>query len=96
MDVQVAHVQRDTQVQITDLLKMTPTPAPASMCEFHLEQQKDTRVRELYDYVASGVVPKDEQQAKKVCGQAVYFAVIDSILYFIDSKKFQLTCETKS
>ena len=87
MDVQVAHVQTDTPLQITDLLKMTPTPAPASMYEFHLEQQKDNRVRELYDYVASGIVPKDEQQAKKVCGQAVHFAVVDSILYFVDSKK---------
>ena len=50
------------------------------MCEFHLEQQKDTRVKELYEYVASGVVLNDEQLAKKVCGQAVHFAVIDSIL----------------
>ena len=31
MDVQVAHVQADTPLQITDLLKMTPTPAPPSM-----------------------------------------------------------------
>ena len=68
MDVQVAHVLADTPLQITDLLKMTPTPAPPSMYEFHLEQQKDTRVKELYDYVASGIVPNDEQQAKKVCG----------------------------
>ena len=87
MDVQVAHVQADTPLQITDLLKMTPTPAPPSMYEFHLEQQKDTRVKELYDYVASGIVLNDEQQAKKVCGRAVHFAVVDSILYFVDSKK---------
>ena len=78
MNVQVAHVQADTPLQITDLLKMTPTPGPPSMYEFYLEQQKDTRVKELYDYVASGVVPNDEQQAKKVCGQAVHFAVVDS------------------
>ena len=38
MDVQVAHVQADTPLQIIDLLKMTPTPAPPSMYEFHLEQ----------------------------------------------------------
>ena len=87
MDVQVAHVQADTPLQITDLLKMTSTPAPPNMYEFHLEQQKDTRVKELYDYVASVIVPNDEQQAKKVCGQAVHFAVVDSILYFVDSKK---------
>ena len=87
LDVQVAHVQTNPQLQITDLLEMTSTPPPEHMCEFHLEQQKDTRVKELYDYVASGIVPKDEQQAKKVCGQAIHFAVVDSILYFIDSKK---------
>ena len=68
-DVQVAHVQADTPLQITDLLKMTPTPAPPSMYEFHLEQQKDTRVKELYDYVASGIVPNDEQQAKRYVGR---------------------------
>ena len=66
MDVQVADVQADTPLQITDLLKMTTTPAQPSMYEFHLEQQKDTGVKELYDYVASGIVPNDEQQAKKV------------------------------
>ena len=32
-------------------------------------------------------MPKDEQQAKKVCRQVIHFAVVDSILYFIDSKK---------
>ena len=62
---------------------MTSTPPPENMCEFHLEQQKDTRVKERF---ASGIVPKDEQQPKKVCGQAIHFAVIDSILYFIDPK----------
>ena len=87
MEVQVAHVQTDSQSQITDLLKMTQPPAPASICEFHLEQQKDPKVKELYDYVEKGEVPKDGQQAKKVCGQAMHFAVIDDILYFIDSKQ---------
>lgn len=86
MDVQVAQVQSDSQLQITDLLTMTPTPATNSICEFHLEQKKDIKVKELYDYVARGTMPRDEQQAKKICGQAVHFAVIDDILYFIDSK----------
>ena len=48
---------------------MTPTPAPPSMYEFHLEQQKDTRVKELYDYVVSGILPNDEQQAKRYVGR---------------------------
>ena len=87
MEVQVAHVQTDSQSQITDLLKMTQPPAPASICEFHLEQQKDPKVKELYDYVEKGEVSKDGQQAKKVCGQAMHFAIIDDILYFIDSKQ---------
>ena len=66
---------------------MTSNPAATSTCEFHVEQQKDTEVKELYDYVASGTVPKDKQQAKKTCGQAVHFSFIDNILYFIDSKQ---------
>ena len=68
VDVQVAHVQTDPQLQITDSFEITLTPPPENMYEFHLEQQKDTKVKELYDCIASGIVPKDEQQAKKVCG----------------------------
>lgn len=66
---------------------MTPSPAATTVCEFHSEQQKDVKVKELYDYVARGKVPEDKQQANKLCGQAVHFAVIDDILYFIDSKQ---------
>ena len=65
---------------------MTHNAATTTTCEFHMEQQKDTKVKVLYDYVASRTVLKDEQQAKKICGQALHFAVIDNIVYFIDSK----------
>ena len=32
-------------------------------------------------------MPEDRQQAKKLCGQAVHFAVIDDILYFTRGKE---------
>ena len=65
MDVQVAQVQTNSQLQIKDLLTMTPTSAATGICEFHLEQQKDAKVKELYDYVVKGTVPRDEQNPIK-------------------------------
>ena len=56
------------------------------MTDYHQEQQKDETLRILYDYVVSGSVPSDEQQARKICGKGVNFVVIDNILYFIDPK----------
>jgi len=41
-------------------------------------------LKQIHDYIQKGSLPSNEKIAKKICTQAVHFAVI---LYFIDSKQ---------
>ena len=40
----------------------------------------------LISYLESGDVPTDSKELQKVATQALHFAVVDGILYFIDEK----------
>ena len=49
-------------------------------------QQADTEFQDLIEFLAKNIIPADPTQAKKVVAQAPLFALIDGILFFIDSK----------
>ena len=53
------------------------------------EQRKDPQLREMIAFVEKGVLPSDEPRARKLALQANQFAVIDGILYFVDSTRGQ-------
>ena len=54
---------------------------------FAEEQNKDDHLKELRLYLTSGDLPSNTEQAKKICAKAANFAMIDSILYYLEPKR---------
>ena len=71
---------------ISPLLEEVPSHAikKDSLLE---EQQKDPWVKQMINYLENGLLPTDDRQVKKLVNQAAHFALVEDILYFIDSKK---------
>ena len=91
--VQVAAIQTPN---LSDLFELNPGSSdselspPFQFCSFQLdfakEQRKDPELCLLFDFLTHDKLPSDEHKARKVAAQALYFSVIDKILYFVDSK----------
>lgn len=81
-DVQIAAVHVDA----SEMLQLPPTVG-GSVDSFSQEQLKDPEILELKDYLSKGIVPTDEQRAHKLVAQAPLFAVVDDVVYFLDSRK---------
>ena len=73
------------EMSIADLLQSDPASVePASFAE---EQCKDPRVQEVVKFLENGVLPVDEQHARKLAFQEHLFVVIDHVLYHLDPKQ---------
>ena len=53
---------------------------------FFVEQNKDPELKTLLVYLEHGELPADSKEAQKVASQALHFAVVDGLLYFVDQK----------
>ena len=83
-DVQVAQIQ--THTDIAELLE-TPPSVSDTAAHYSQEQEKDHEILELRQFLSQGQLPDDSQRAKKIAAQAPSFALVDNIVYFIDSKR---------
>ena len=50
------------------------------------QQQKDPWIQDMFVYLEQGRLPVDESKGWKVAAQSAHFAVVNSILYYVDSK----------
>ena len=82
-EFQVAQIDSKS---ISSLLEEVPSHAikKDSLLE---EQQKDPWVKQMVNHLENGLLPTDDRQVKKLVNQAAHFALVEDILYFIDSKK---------
>ena len=70
----------------SELLQIAPAVG-GLVGSFSHEQLKDPEILELKDFLSRGIVPTDEHRARKLAAEAPLFAVVDDIVYFLDSKK---------
>ena len=84
-DVQVAAMHSES-MDASELLQIAPAVG-GSVGSFSHEQLKDPEILELKDFLSRGIVPTDEHRARKLAAEAPLFAVVDDIVYFLDSKK---------
>ena len=85
-EVQVAAVTSDNtqELEIAELLGVAPA-APISG-DFAGEQCKDPVMADIITIMESGVLPADEKQAKKIAAQSSVLALVDDILYYLDTR----------
>ena len=110
-DVQVAVVQSiETQapnlnnVDTEELLNMTPSLENRSIPgDFGTQQQLDPDVNKILRYLQHQELPAEEKQAQKIAAQGPLFAVLDGILYYVDSRRgdrsvqwYQAICDRES
>ena len=85
-DVQVAQIQ--TGGDIPELLHRPPlVTASETTAHYSQEQEKDPEILELRQFLSQEQLPDDLQRARKIAAQALSFALLDNIVYFIDSKR---------
>lgn len=49
--------------------------------EFHIEQQKDPELHQCL------ILPDSDREARSIAAQALNFAIVDGVLYFVDTKE---------
>ena len=84
-EVQVAIVTGGPSTDIGTLLQSSPVDsAPIS---FGDEQRKDADLNELICFLETEELPEDNRRAKKVATQRSLFAIIEDVLYYVDTKR---------
>ena len=58
--------------------------------DFATEQKKDSNVREIFDFVKKGILPKDDCRARRLALQESLFTITGGTLYFLDPKRKHL------
>ena len=53
---------------------------------FAVEQQKDPRVREIFDFVERRILPTEDAKAWKITLQESLYTIVGGILYYVDSR----------
>ena len=86
MDARVTQVVTTTDLTISDLLTADPLPE-ACPNDFHLEQRKDAKLKQICEYLENGILSRCDRDAKKITSQSMYFQIIDHVLYFIDPRR---------
>ena len=81
-ELQVAAVSSEPEVSISALLQANPGMSVST--PFGEEQKKDTRLREVIQFLKTEELPTDPKRAKKI---ASLFAIMDDVLYYIDHKR---------
>ena len=87
MDIEtvVSNINSSQQTDITTLLYIPPS-FNITESDFHLEQRKDPKLKELIDYLEKGMLPSGRQEAKRVAARALNFTIVDKILYLLDGR----------
>ena len=74
-------------LQQADITTMLYTPPSVNITgDFHLEQRKDPRLKELIDYFEKGILPSGRQEARGVAARALNFTIVDKVLYLLDGR----------
>ena len=55
--------------------------------DFSAEQRKDKELNDAIQFLTEGSLPDDDKAARKIAILATSLAVVDGILYFVDSKR---------
>jgi len=84
-EVQVAAVMDGNKDDITTLLQADPVDKPTTALQE--DQRRDPDLLELIRYMEEGILPADQQGARKLVLQAQTFVILDDILYYVDSKR---------
>ena len=88
-EFQVAAVDSEAQsvgeMSIDCLFQCDPVSSPQYSLEE--EQRKDPTVLEVIRYVEEGVLPEDKARARKLALQGELYALVNQILYHLDSKR---------
>ena len=85
LETQVYQVCDDAHDGISRLLE--EQPQEWNECDFHEQQAKDPVLKRIIDYLEDGTLPDHDKDAQKVVSLALHCAVVDKVLYFVDSKK---------
>ena len=72
---------------VTSLLSQDPTQQVSLPASFVSDQRKDPECKQILAFLQQKLLPDDEAQAKYLVRMADRFAVVDSVLYYIDPKK---------
>ena len=83
-DTQVAAIHT-TEMSARELLAVGPN-CVAELDEFPTEQKKDPDIQEIIAFLSTGKLPDCGQRAKRIAVQAPSFALVNGVLYFLDSK----------
>ena len=81
VETKVASIRTDT---VTSLLQSDPLLSGEG--SFTTQQQNDHWIRDMSLYLEHGKLSVDESRGQKIAAQGVHFAVLDGILYYVDSK----------
>ena len=92
-DVQVAQIQ--TAEDITEFLQI-PLSGSDTAVHYSQEQEKDPEILEMRNFLSQRQLPDDLQRAKRIAAQATSFALVDDVVYFIDSKRNHRTFRERS
>ena len=98
-EVQIAAVTTDlAEMSIPELLQAGASPNPDGTDSFAGEQRKDPGVAVIIKFLEENEqaqlrkrycterIPQRDQDAHKVAAQALYFKLIDGILYYVDTR----------
>ena len=75
----------DREMDISQLLEALPMKSKLS--DFQEEQRKDPNLLGLIRYLEDGQLPEDNLLSRKIAAQAPQFALVVSILYFLEAKR---------
>ena len=83
-DTQVAAIHT-TEMSARELLAVGSN-CVAGLDKFSTEQQKDPSVQEIIASLSTGKLPDCDQRAKRIAAQVLSLALVNGVLYFLDSK----------
>ena len=84
-EVQVATINSGEE-RIVHLLNNSVQQPGVQGEDFGAEQQKDKELNDVIQFLTKGSLPDDDKAARKIAILATSLAVVDGILYFVDSK----------
>ena len=73
-------INDDRTVLMVPTLEGSPTTD-----SFAVEQQKDPRVRQIFNFVERGVLPTEDAKAWKIALKESLYTIVDGILYYVNS-----------
>ena len=93
-EVQIAAIwttQPATKLDIRSLLgrhhSLTNSASSAPTNEFALSQQQDPELLKIIEFLTNDLLSDNKTDAEKVVAQAHSFAIVDGLLYFIESSE---------